>query len=80
MALSDFAVVCISIYWAIDRFGWTRMLIIGNILMISCKRLRDRELTNFFQAVCLLYIGAYIKIAATSAQSLITAGGYAQLS
>ncbi|KAB8261836.1 general substrate transporter [Aspergillus pseudonomiae] len=57
--------VCIAMYWIVDRFGRTRMLIYGTALM----------------AFCMWFIGAFVKLHATThhadADGHISAGSYA---
>ncbi|KAE8366654.1 general substrate transporter [Aspergillus caelatus] len=57
--------VCIAMYWTVDCFGRTRMLILGSALM----------------AVCMWFIGAFVKLHATTNHAddtgPISAGSYA---
>ncbi|GAB1206358.1 hypothetical protein APSETT445_005043 [Aspergillus pseudonomiae] len=57
--------VCIAMYWIVDRFGRTRMLIYGTALM----------------AFCMWFIGAFVKLHATThhadADGHISVGSYA---
>ncbi|KAE8419692.1 general substrate transporter [Aspergillus pseudocaelatus] len=57
--------VCIAMYWTVDCFGRTRMLILGSALM----------------AVCMWFLGAFVKLHATTNHAddtgPISAGSYA---
>ncbi|EAQ87472.1 hypothetical protein CHGG_04091 [Chaetomium globosum CBS 148.51] len=61
--LVRFIATMISMLWVVDRFGRTRMLMIGAAAM----------------AFALFFIGAYIKIGQPSAQGGVSAGGYASI-
>ncbi|KIW13397.1 hypothetical protein PV08_08585 [Exophiala spinifera] len=59
--LVRFVAVCIAIFFVVDRFGRTKMLIYGSALM----------------AACMWYIGAYVTVNGETTTKHISAGGYA---
>jgi Sugar (and other) transporter len=59
--LVRFVAVCIAMLYVVDRFGRTKMLIYGSVLM----------------SACMWYIGAFVKISNPSSAEHISAGGYA---
>ncbi len=56
-----FIAVCIAMFFVVDRFGRTKMLMYGSALM----------------SVCMWYIGAYVMTTNPASSKHISAGGYA---